>query len=531
MNWTRRLYMVLFLWAVLIGIALHQVLTQNQSLSLRILHTNDHHAHLEAVEVGDRMLGGIAQRKSLIDQLQSQSQTPTLLLDAGDIFQGTLYFNQYLGLADLPFYNELHYAAVAIGNHEFDETQETLAQFIRQAQFPMLSANLKIDPNSPLSGLVKPWIIQTMGRQKIGIFGLTTEETPVLSSPGEGVEFIDEIAAAQQAVTELQQQGVNKIIALTHIGFTHDLDLAEQVSGIDIVIGGHSHTPLGDMPGATQPYPVVKQTPAGKTVLVATDWEWGKYLGDLAVDFDRQGQVVNWKGSPHAVDSTIPEDATFQTELMAFKQPLDELRQQVIGQSKVKLEGDRDKVRTQETNLGNLITDALMSKMQPDNPQIVMVNGGGIRASIPAGEITLGQVIEVLPFGNTITRLDLTGAQIKQVLEHGVSEAERGEGAFPQVSGVRFAWNPKAKPGSRITSIKVKKAQGQETELQPNATYRVVTNNFMMQGGDGYEIFKQGKDQVDTGYLMADVVADYIRRQTPISITTENRIIRQGNLS
>ena len=189
MKWAVRLYAVLFIWAVFAGIAFHNAFVQKQDFSVRLLHTNDHHAHLEAVEVGDRLLGGISRRKTLVDTLRSKAEDPTLLLDAGDIFQGTLYFNQYVGKADLPFYNQMNYAAVAVGNHEFDRGQQPLADFIKAADFPMLSANLEIAPNSPLAGAIEPWIILPVNGQKIGIFGLTTEETAILSSPGEGVTF------------------------------------------------------------------------------------------------------------------------------------------------------------------------------------------------------------------------------------------------------------------------------------------------------------------------------------------------------
>ncbi|MDY7023077.1 MAG: bifunctional metallophosphatase/5'-nucleotidase [Cyanobacteriota bacterium] len=393
MKWKRRTYTVLFIWTMLMGIALHNALTSPQEFSLRVLHTNDHHAHLEAVEVGETTLGGIAQRKTLVNSLQAENKAPTLLLDAGDIFQGTLYFNKYLGEADLPFYNELNYAAVAVGNHEFDKGQQVLADFIKQAKFPMVSANIEIVPDSPLAGLIKPWIVKKINGEKIGIIGLTTEETALLSSPGEGVAFTDKVEAARKAVSDLQKQGVNKIIALTHLGFSNDEELARQVDGIDIIIGGHSHTPLGNMPGATLPYPVVEKTPNGETVLLVTDWEWGKYLGDLHVDFDRQGHLTNWVGSPHAVDGKIKPDQAFISQLEQFKRPLDDLRQEVIGKTAVKLEGDRAKIRTQETNLGNLIADAILDKMRIDDGDIAIVNGGGIRASIPAGQVTVGQVL------------------------------------------------------------------------------------------------------------------------------------------
>lgn len=516
MKWAVRLYAVLFIGAVVAGILFHNTLVQKQDFSLRLLHTNDHHAHLEAVEVGDRLLGGISRRKTLVDTLRSRSEEPTLLLDAGDIFQGTLYFNQYVGKADLPFYNQMNYAAVAVGNHEFDRGQQPLADFIKEAEFPLLSANLEIDANSPLADLIEPWIILPVNGQKIGIFGLTTEETAILSSPGEGVKFTDPIAAAKKAVKTLGARGANKIIALTHLGFFDDLELAQNVDGIDVIIGGHSHTPLGNMPGADEPYPVVEFSPNGDPVLVVTDWEWGKYLGDLQVRFDGRGRAIAWSGSPHPVEETIPADEAFETQLQAFKEPLEELRNTVIGKTEKFLDGDRAKVRSQHTNLGDLIAEAILQKMKPDGGEIAIVNGGGIRSSIPAGDVTVSQVLEVLPFGNTIARMDLTGEQIKQALEHGVSGVEKGEGSFPQVAGIQFTWDSESPAGSRVQSVNIIRPDGTTKPLDPKATYRVITNSFLMNGGDGYEVFKTAKNRVDTGFLMSDVVADYIRDRSPI---------------
>jgi len=539
--------LILFFIGITLSIAPPSLGLFQPQFNLRILHTNDHHAHLEPVTVSEtkpaipgvpavslgvqlasedaRTAGGIARRKTLVDSLKAINSRETLLLDAGDIFQGTLYFNQYLGQADLPFYNQMNYQAVTLGNHEFDRGQTVLANFIKKAKFPMLSANLKIDHNSPLAGLVKPWVILSVKGKKIGVFGLTTEATAQMSSPGEGVSFTDSIQSAKKAVSELKKQGVNKIIGLTHIGLESDLNLAKNVNDIDIIIGGHSHTPLGLMPNSKQPYPIVETTPNGQKVLVVTAWEWGKYLGDLQVKFNRQGEVISWQGIPHAIDNQIQPDATFAKQLEKFSASLAVLRQTIIGKTSVLLDGSRDQVRTQETNLGNLITDAMLNKLRPDGAQIALLNSGGIRSSIPVGNISVSQVIEVLPFGNTMARLDLTGEQIKQSLEHGVSQVELGEGRFPQVSGLKFIYDPQAPVGYRIISINIIDQSGQEKPIDLTATYRVVTNNFMSTGGDGYEVMKSGKNQIDTGFLLADVVIDYIKQQSDINLKSGDRII------
>lgn len=530
--WRSLQIFVAFVMTFLIAVspAFLHVVAQENRFSIRILHTNDHHAHLEPIKYGDRFLGGIARRRTLIDQIRVESKNdhePLLLLDAGDIFQGTLYFNQYQGQADLDFYNTLAYDAGTIGNHEFDRGQQVLANFITKAKFPIISANLDIASSSPLYGKVRPWHILDMKGEKIGIFGLTTTDTEILSSVGDGVKFTDPIAAARTSVQNLKQQGINKIIALTHIGFENDVVLAQKVPDIDIIIGAHSHTPVGNIPNANHPYPLVQKNGKKESVLVVTDWEWGKYLGDLSVSFDRAGKLIAWAGKPHAIDASIKPNPEFANKLKAYAAPIESLRQKVIGQALVALDGDRVKMRTGETALGNLIADAILAKTQGDRVQVALINAGGIRSSLPLGNITMGNVLEALPFGNTITRVELTGQQLIEALESGVSKAEQEEGRFPQVAGMRFVWNAKFPVGKRVTKVEVKDASGKFQLLNPRAIYKVATNNFLVSGGDGYRVFAESKNLLETGYLLSDAIAEYITANSPLHVTTENRIVRQ----
>ncbi len=515
---------------IVVSPAFLNVVAQESRFSLRILHTNDHHAHLEPVKFGDRLLGGIARRRTLIEQIRAESKTnqePLLLLDAGDIFQGTLYFNQYLGQADLDFYNALAYDASTIGNHEFDRGQQVLADFIAKAKFPIISANIDIAPESPLYGKVRPWHVLDIQGEKIGMFGLTTPDTAILASVGDGVKFTDPIAAARKSVLALKQQGINKIVALTHIGFDNDVLLAQKVSDIDIIIGGHSHTSVGNIPKANHPYPLVEKNGTKEPVLVVTDWEWGKYLGDLSVSFDRTGKLIAWAGKPHVLDASIKPNPEFADKLKAYAAPIEALRQKIIGKSLVALDGDRVKLRTSETALGNLIADAILAKTKVDRVQVVLINAGGIRNGFPLGDITMGHVLEALPFGNTITRVELTGKQLTEALESGVSMAEQGEGRFPQVAGIRFVWDSKLPAGKRVTKVEVKDASGKFQLLNPKDVYRVATNNFLASGGDGYRSFAEGENLLETGYLLSDAIAEYITAMSPLQVKIENRIVRQ----
>ena len=567
---------------------------------MRVIHTNDHHARIEPVSVSlgsgnSRNFGGVARRKTLFDQVRADNTVEDkLFLDAGDVFQGTLYFNLYEGQADLFFYNGLGYHAVSVGNHEFDKGDSTFANFIKGAQFPMLSANisLKAGATSPLAalkvnGTTTPnaklgdaTIVTLASGKKVGIFGLTAPDTPLLSSPSADVQFnSDLVAVAQAQVDALKAAGAEVIVALTHIGYLADLDLAGKVKGIHVIVGGHSHTPLIPDDQTTWPlgvtrvagYPQTVQDPDGNDVLVVTDWEWGKWVGDIIIGFDADGKVAEvvsgdiapvWadgiapNGRPLLTNegAEIPADPTFQSKIVTdFKPGVDALTQQQFALAGVLLDGVRDNVRSRETNLADLITDALrrLIILRPDfNPQklpiVTIVNGGGIRSSIAAGPVTVGGLINVLPFGNTVATVIVNGAGLLAALENGVSQVETGAGRFAQVAGVRFSWNGQAAPGKRVLMAEVATENVHRrtralnfAALDPAANYLVVTNNFMLTGGDGYASFTPaggGTNQLDTGLIMADVVQAYIQdtwrfynlTQTydPIDQTTDGRIQR-----
>ncbi len=519
-------FLLSLLLAVALTLAFVPTAMAEGPITVTILHTNDTHAHLESFEPFKQPLqGGVARRYTLIEQIRAEGGN-VILLDAGDVFQGTLYFNQYQGQADLYFMNAMGYDAMCVGNHEFDSGPAVLAAFIDGAEFPVISANIDVSAEPTLAGKIPAYTVLDVAGEKIAVFGLTTEDTPILSSPGPNVIFKDPISSAEATVDELEAQGINKIIALTHLGYSRDLDLAAAVEGIDVIVGGHSHTLLGDMEGAEGPYPTVVTSPAGEPVLVVTAKCWGSYLGRLDVTFTAEGVVETYGGAPIFIDESIPENPEMAAKLAEYAAPIEELKATVIGQTAVDLDGEREHVRTRETNLGNLICDAMLWRTAADNTVIAIQNGGGIRASIPAGDISLGQVLEVLPFGNTIVNFDLTGAEIVEALENGVSMVEEVKGRFPQVGGLRYAFNPDLPAGSRIISVEVwDPAQKAYVPLDLKATYRVCTNNFLYGGGDGYEVFAtKARNVNETGLLLSDVLVEYIKAHSPVSPAVEGRI-------
>ena len=463
---------------------------------LTIMHTNDTHANLD----------NAPKRATLVKQLRAANEN-SLLLDAGDVFSGTLYFNQFEGQADLALMNYMGYDAMVFGNHEFDlgssaEGHAALAEFVGNADFPMLGANVNFsgDTNmSPLvageaftktaaNGQIYSGVVKEVNGEEVGIFGLTTAETESISSPGD-VEFTDYLDAAEEAVTWFEGQGVNKIVALTHIGYDdnaaidNDRTLATEVDGIDVIVGGHTHTEI-------QPPVEVEDT-----VIVQAN-EYGKFLGQLDVTFDEEGNVTEFAGELHDTgkDSEVAEDAGAVEALAPYKEEVEDLKEEEIGvEANVFLNGTRGEfgIRLSETNLGNFITDGMLAKAKTinENTTIAMQNGGGIRASIEEGPITYGEVLTVLPFGNSLAIMEVTGQEIKDALEHSVREYPKENGGFLHVSGMFFNYDGKAPAGERVLSVFVDTGDENYDELDLEETYTVATNTFTAKGGDGYDMF------------------------------------------
>lgn len=501
---------ILLTLLILAGLLASASACQSPPAKLTILHTNDTRAHLD----------NIARRATAIYQVHNEVGTDnTLLLDAGDVFGGTPYYSLYKGQADLWFMQQLGYDAMCIGNHEFDDGIKTLSDFISSAKFPVLCANFDFSNESNLVEKPASWTIITKAGQQYGVFGLTAEETDEISSPGKNIVINNHIVTAEKVVADLNKKGINKIIAITHLGWQKDLELARQVEGIDIIVGGHT----GTVPDT---YPTVASTDSTPTLVVQAG-EFGKYLGRLDVIFDKFGIVQSWQGSRLiSIDDKIPENTEFAGKLAEYREPIKTLMNTIIGKTLVSLDGERDSVRSQETNLGNLFTDAMLAKASASGATIAVVNSGGIRASIPAGDITLGKVMEVSPFDNYLVVVDVTGEQLIAALENGVSQAEDFKGRFPQVAGIRFTWDPGKKPGGRIVSTEIKSKSGYQP-IQESATYRVAINNFMYQGGDGYTVFQNGSNFTNISFIDYEVLADYIKANSLVNPQVEGRILRQ----
>lgn len=515
-----------------------------KAITLSLMHTNDTHAHLD----------NVAKRVTAVKEVR-KSKPQALLVDAGDVFSGTLYFNEFKGQADLRFMNLMKYDVMTFGNHEFDlgssaEGHQALADFIKGAQFPFVSSNVDFSKDDKFKGLFsdlissKPeqgkiynGIVKQVDGQKVGFFGLTTEETKDISSPG-SIEFENYLEEAEKAVKAFKGMGVNKIVAVSHIGYDdnaaydNDLTLAAKVKGIDVIVGGHSHTQL-DAPV------VVDKDDKGKTkepTVIVQGYQYSDYLGTIDVNFDKEGKIVGQAGKLIKL-SEKQDDAEAAKVLETYSSKIKELKDTQTGASAVKaLETPRDagdetkpSVRKNETELGNLITDGMLSKAKEFNKDTVIAfqNGGGIRAGIDQGEITLGEILTVLPFGNTLATMKLTGAEINEALEHSVSLAPKENGGFLHVSGMKFSYDSSKEAGNRVTKAEVLGQDGTYSVLDAAKEYVVATNAFTAKGGDGFTVFKKAYEEgrvTDIGLADWENLRDYVSGLKTVDPSIEGRI-------
>lgn len=506
---------------------------------LRILHVNDVHARYDQItatggfctpkdEAEKKCIGGAARLQTKLKELRGDN---ALFLDAGDQFQGTLFYTQYKHGAVQTVLGMLNPDAQTLGNHEFDDGPAGLRPYLDAVSWPVLSANTDTSREPRLKDRYKPYTIVVKNGQRIGIVGLTTADTPITSSPGPTVAFRSEAQALTRAVAALRARNVDKIVALTHIGYSEDQALAAQIDGVDVYVGGHSHTFLETgNDKAAGPYPTVVKTPSGAPALVVQAGSYGTHLGMLDVTFDSAGVVTAWEGKPVALSNDVALDAAVADKVSQLNVPLAQLRRQPVGEAKVELVGTSDACRFGECNLGNLIADAMLWATRGQGTQISIQNGGGIRSGIPAGRVSMGNVIEVLPFSNTLATFDVTGADLLASLESGVSRAHdkttSGTGRFPQVAGLRYAFDPAKPEGARISSVEIRDAGGAYRPVDPSATYKAVTNNFVRTGGDGYGLFAKAKNAYDYGPNLETVVSEYIRTTGPVAPAVEGRIRR-----
>ncbi|XP_012940670.1 snake venom 5'-nucleotidase [Aplysia californica] len=519
--------------------------------NLTILHTNDVHARIEQTNKysspcsdkdasANKCFGGVARLSTVVKQKRAEYPYRTILLDAGDQFQGTLWFQVYKGLANARFMNLLQYDAMAVGNHEFDDGVSALYTFAKDLNASLLSSNADLTNTPVLQGLIVNSTIVVRDGERIGVVGYTTTETTYISNP-ETVTFDPEIASVQAEIDRLTAQGVNKIIALGHAGFLVDKEMGRTLRGVDIIIGGHSNTFLynGDRPSSEKsagsyPY-VVANANTQNGVLVVQDYAYGKYLGELRVTFDDSGNVIRWSGNPILLDSSVEQDNETAEVIQEMLPKILTYRNTVAGRSHVQMANYI--CRTEECILGNLVTDAMVKQnlrhsdsISWSDVTIAMINSGGLRTTISPGPVTVEHILTTLPFRNGVDIVVLPGRAVLEVLEHAASlwSSEEPDGGFLQVSGMQVTYDLRRPVGKRVVEALTMCSKCLTPKLETlklDRNYSILIPDFIKNGGDGYSMIRSNViSELLIGDLLSEIVVDYIESNSPIIQGLQNRI-------
>lgn len=505
---------------------------------LHVLHVNDMHSRIEAITKSDTTctaedeaqgacFGGVARLVTQVRALRAELAGQNILtLDAGDQFQGSLMYTTYKGAVEAEFMEAVGFDAMAVGNHEFDDGPAGLAAFLDKVGFPVISGNTDVSAEPALAGRIAPHVVLEIGGERIGIVSALTPDTAEIASPGPTIGFADEIESLTADVAALTAQGVNKIIALTHVGYRRDIAIAAAVPGIDAVVGGHSHTYLSSSDRAADgPYPTWVSGPDDALVPVVQAYAYSKYLGHLELVFDDAGGLLDAHGDTILLDASVIPDPAIVARVAELAAPLAEVRARVVADAVAPIDGSRDSCRVRECAMGNLVADAMLARARGQGVSIAIQNGGGLRASIDAGPVTMGEVLAVLPFQNQLATFQLSGEDIVAALENGVSQVEDGAGRFAQVAGLRYSFAPASPKGARIRRVEVREGDGW-VPITPGTIYGVVTNNYLRGGGDGYGVFAaRGRNAYDFGPGLDTVVADYLSARQGYTPVIEGRVV------
>ena len=546
-----------------------------ETFSLNVFHINDHHSNLEGDDIGLDIagsevgfeMGGFARVAAAIDALEAEyAGQNNAKIHAGDAITGTLFYTLFEGEADAAVMNEVCFDMFALGNHEFDASDEGLVTFLDflaegTCDTPVLAANVIPQIGTPLAptavdDYIQPYIIETYGDEQVAFIGIDiAQKTKVSSQPLDTTQFLDEVETAQQYIDELTAQGIDKIGLVTHYGYQNDLDLAAAVSGVDFIVGGDSHTLLGDFGqyglSPEGPYPTTTVNADGNPVCVAQAWQYSNIVGELNVHFDGDGTVVDCTGDANLLLGSVIEneggvsqadidaalaaddqldvvtpDAAVEALIATFAGDVDILAAEQIGTATEDLclarfpYESRSQICTPAEvpnggHIQQLVTDAFLARAF--RADIALQNSGGVRIDIPAGPVTIADAYTLLPFANTLFEIELTGAEIVLALEQGLANPlDNGgsSGAYPYGAGIRWDVDTTAAFGDRFSNVEVRpKGATEWSPIDPAATYVVVANSFMATGGDGYQVLADAVEDgrgVDTGLDYAQSFIDYV---------------------
>ena len=560
-------------------------------MELTVVHINDHHSHLEEEKMTLKLngkditvtVGGIPRIAQKISDVKKKNRN-TLALHAGDALSGTLYYTLFQGKADAALMNTVKFDYFTLGNHEFDDGNSVLKSFLDELKIPVVSANVVPDKGSVLEGKWTPYSIKRIGGQDIAIVGLdVVGKTIESSSPGKDIKFNDEVETARKIVDELQGKGINKIIFLSHAGYEKNVEIAEKVLGIDLIITGDTHYLMGKefsefgLKPVVEEYPKKVTSPSGEPVYVAEAWNYSYLLGEMKVKFDARGVITDLAATPqiligdsffevknekgekvqlndmekaevlkfiknHKNIEIVKNEPASQSVLEKYKKEKTELGKQTIGKIKDVIPGGSENRIPSEKNPGGsfattLVAEAVLNTLQnmgTGNVDFVIMNSGGVRITLEPGDFTTDQAYTLLPFtSNTVYTMKITGAEVKQVLEDALNFVFTGgsSGAFPYGAGIRYEATKEGTHGTRVKKVEVfDRKSGRWVAIDNNRTYVLGTNSYIASGKDGYATFGKitsdpGRGGTDTYLGDAKAFIDYLKAKKELGKPESSNVI------
>uniref|UniRef100_A0A6B0VER7 5'-nucleotidase n=1 Tax=Ixodes ricinus TaxID=34613 RepID=A0A6B0VER7_IXORI len=536
-----------------------------EGFNLTILHTNDIHSHfLQSDKRGGNCTeekakkkecyGGVSRIITKVREIKKQ-KTNTLFFNAGDFYQGTVWYTVLkYNIVALAMENMM-YDAVCLGNHEFDDGPEGLYPFLvrmKNANVTVLGTNLETKDEPALNGIeVLKSIVYEINGVKMGVMGVVTRETLTIAKPGK-IGILDEIDSVTKEIENLKNRSVKIFALISHVGYQKDKEIAQKVEDLHFIVGGHTNTFLYHGTGTKGPggetiegdYPTVVER-NGKQALVTQDYWFGKYLGYLKLNFSSEGELKGWEGNPILLNQSIEEDKCMLEILEPFKEEVRKAGEEYIGISKVELEADNKTCRLKECNMVNLIADSFLAYYADRNSTIpqawsnvnaAVVNAGITRTSIQQGIIRRRDIMAAMPFESSLVVLTMNGTQLRQMFVHGISKFtwyKDPEGSFLQVSGMRVVYDFKNTNSSENVTLEILCANcsiPKYEPVDPNETYKIVTTSFIAGGGDGFKFDKEVLQSKETeGRMDVEVFTDYVRKMSPIKTPEEGRVIMLNN--
>ena len=558
------------------------------TFELNVAHINDHHSHLEEEKMPLKLngqtvtatIGGLPRVAQEIKDFRKNNKN-TLVLHAGDAVTGTLYYTLFEGKADAELMNVINFDAFTLGNHEFDDGNKVLKSFLDALTIPIVSSNVVPDKGSILEGKWKPYLIKNVGGQKIGIIGIdVVKKTKESSSPGDDIKFTDEVETARKYVKKLQDEGINKIIVLSHAGYEKNVEIGEKVDGVDLIITGDTHYLLGKefeefgLVPEKPDYPKKVNSPDGNPVYIAEAWNYSYLLGEMKAKFDKNGVIKELIPTPKVLIGdtfeiknaegkvvqlgekekaviinsiknnknikVVKNDPVTQKLLERYqkektelgKKSVGKITEEILGGSDNRVPGPHNKDGSFATTL---VAESVLHKLRnmgTGNVDFVIVNAGNVRITLNPGNFTYDQAYSLLPFtSNTVFITDITGAEVKQVLEDAIDYVLNGgsTGAFPYGAGIRYEATKEGNLGTRVKKIEVFDFKANKwVPIDAKKSYMLAVNSYIAKGKDGYttlgKITAQNRG-TDTHLSDTKIFIDYLKEKKEVGRPKSTNVI------